>query len=137
MKKNGKQCGDCNRNTLLPYGYEFTCISCGFNLIKRKQELSKIQRKKIGYINRLKYAEQNIFCICVDVYRIYEGNNYNEKYEVLSKLKNKKLKIIKIIIGKYQDMLEKPDIEQDHYSRTATGIYKIGRDSLRLMKWLA
>ena len=44
--KNGKHCGHCNRNTLLPYKYEFTCISCGFNIIKRKHELTKIQRKK-------------------------------------------------------------------------------------------
>ena len=34
-------------------------------------------------------------------------------------------------------MLEKPDFEQDYYSRTATGIYKIGHDSIKLMKWLA
>ena len=38
--------GNCNRNTLLPYEYESTCISCGFNLIK-KHELTKIQRKKL------------------------------------------------------------------------------------------
>ena len=31
-------------------------------------------------------------------------------------------------------MSENPDFEQDHYSRTATGIYKIGHDSIRLMK---
>ena len=36
----------CVRNTLLLYEYEFTCISCGYNVIKRKHELSKIQRKK-------------------------------------------------------------------------------------------
>ena len=34
---------------LLPYEYEFTCISCGFNVIKRKHELSKIQRKNKLY----------------------------------------------------------------------------------------
>ena len=32
-------------------------------------------------------------------------------------------------------MLENPDFEQDHWSRTAEGIYKIGHDSIRLMKW--
>ena len=47
MKKYGKKCGHCNRNKLIPYEYERTCISCGFNLIKRKHELTKIQRKKI------------------------------------------------------------------------------------------
>ena len=34
-------------------------------------------------------------------------------------------------------MLENPDFEQDYWSRTAEGIYKTGRDSTRLMKWLA
>ena len=34
-------------------------------------------------------------------------------------------------------MLDNPDFEQDFYSRTATGIYKFGHDSVRLMKWLA
>ena len=47
-------CGHCNRNTLLAYEYEFTCISCGFNVIKRKHELFKIQLKKINFVNRLK-----------------------------------------------------------------------------------
>ena len=32
LQKYGKKCGHCNRNTLLPYEYEFTCISCGFNV---------------------------------------------------------------------------------------------------------
>ena len=78
---------------LLPYEYEWTCFSCGFNINKNKHELSKIQRKKINFINRLKYAEQKIFCICIDVYKIYEGGDYDEIYKVLSTLKNKKLKI--------------------------------------------
>ena len=46
IQKYGKHCGHCNRNTLLPYEYENNCIVCGFNLIKRKHELTKIQRKK-------------------------------------------------------------------------------------------
>ena len=46
FKKYAKHCGHCNRNTLLPFEYEWTCFSCGNNVIKRKQELSQIQRKK-------------------------------------------------------------------------------------------
>ena len=46
IQKYAKRCGHCNRNTLLPYEYEFTCFSCGYIVIKRKHELSKIQRKK-------------------------------------------------------------------------------------------
>ena len=89
FEKYAKQCGHCLRNTLLPYEYEFSCISCGYNVIKRKHELTKSQRKKS--INGLKYAEHKIFCICIEVYKIYEGDDYNKKYELLSTLKNKKI----------------------------------------------
>ena len=87
FEKYAKHCGPCKGNTLLPYEYEWTCISCGFNLIKRKHELSKIQRNKIIFINRLKFAEIQIFSICVDVYKIYDGDDYDEIYEVLSSIK--------------------------------------------------
>ena len=46
VQKCSKRCRHCNRNTLLPYEYEWTCISCGYNVNKRKHEDSKIQRKK-------------------------------------------------------------------------------------------
>ena len=122
----GKHCGHCRRNMLLPYEYEWTCFSCGFNVNKRKHELSKIQRKKINFINRLKYAEVKIFSICVDLYKIYEGDNYDEIYKILSTLKNKKLKINNTLIEIYKDMLKYPNFEQNKYSLTSTGIYKIG-----------
>ena len=103
---------------------------------KRKHELSKIQRKKINFIERLKYAGVKIFSICVVVYKIYEGDDFDERYKVLSILKNKKLKINNILIEKYKNMLENPDFEQDYWSRTAKGIYKIGHYSIRLLKWI-
>ena len=92
IEKYGKMCLHCNRNTLLPYEYEWTCFSCNYVVSKRKNELSKIQRKKINFINRLKYAEVKISSICVDLYKICEGDDYDKIYEVLSTLKNKKLK---------------------------------------------
>ena len=70
IKKNGLLCKHCNQDTLLPYEYEFTCFSCGYDVIKRNHELSKIQRKKINFINRTKYAEEMFFCFCIDVYKI-------------------------------------------------------------------
>ena len=88
IEKHGTLCKHCNRNTLLPYENEWSCFSCGYNVIKGKHEVAKIQRKK--FINRLKYAEQKIFCMCVDVYKIYEGNDYDKIYDVLTTLKNKK-----------------------------------------------
>ena len=136
IQKYGKHCGHCNRNTLLPYEYEFTCFSCGYNVNKRKNELSKIQRKKINFINRLKYAEQKIFCICIDLYKIYQGDDFYEIYKILLKLKNKKLKINNTLIEIYKDLLSDPNFEQNYWSRTSKGIYKIGHDSIRLMKWI-
>ena len=136
IQKYGKNCGHCNRNTLLPYEYEYTCFSCGYNVNKCRNELSKIQRKKINFINRLKYAEDKIFSIGVDLPKIYEGDDFNEIHKVLSTLKNKKLKINNTIIEINKDMLENPNFEKKYWSRTTTGIYKIGHDSIRLLKWI-
>ena len=44
--------------------------------------------EKKNLINRLKYAEHKIFCICVDVYKIYEGGDF-KKY-IRSFINNKK-----------------------------------------------
>ena len=33
-------------------------------------------------------------------------------------------------------MIENSDFEQNYWSRTSQGIYKIGHDSFRLMKWI-
>ena len=61
---------------------------------------------------------------------------YSLKPEVLSEFK-KKFKIINIIFEKCKNILENPNFEHNHYSRTAEGIYKIGHDPKSLMTWLA
>ena len=137
IEKYGKQCAHGNRNTLLPYKYEFTCIACGYNVIKRTHEFSKCHWNKINFNNGLKYTEQKIFCICNDVYKIYDGNDNDKIYEVLSTLKNKKFSINNILIEKFKVFLKNTSFEQDYYSRTAIAIYEIGHDFIRLMKWLA
>ena len=118
---------------LLPYEYEFSCISCGYIVIKWKNELNKIQRRKTNFINRLKYAEHKIFCICIDVYTIYEVDHFDRIFEVLSTLKYKNLKTNKILNENYKDMNDNPDFEQDYWSRTAIGIHEKGQDSIRLI----
>ena len=45
IQKCGKNCGHCNRKTLLPNEYEWTCFSCGYNVNKRKHALPKTQKK--------------------------------------------------------------------------------------------
>ena len=84
----------------------------------------------------MKYAEVKIFSICVDVYKTYDGDDSDKIYEVLTTLKNKKLKINNILFEKYKDILENPSFDQNHCSITSTGVYKIGHDSIRLMKWI-
>ena len=75
----------------------------------------KFNKKIISSINLLKYAELKIFCKCVDVYKLHEGDDKDKKYEFLSKLK--KIKFKKIPIEKYKDMNENTDFEQDYWSR--------------------
>ena len=44
----------------------------------------------------MKYAEHKLICICVDVYKINEDNNYDNIYEILS---TKKIKIKQYLDG--------------------------------------
>ena len=41
----GRKCMHCTRNTILPYQYEWTCFSCGYKVIKRKNELTNSTKK--------------------------------------------------------------------------------------------
>ena len=43
-------------------------------------------------------------------------------YEILSTIKNRKMKINNILIEKQKHLIEKPDFERNYYSRTAEGI---------------
>ena len=36
IHKHAKRCGHCLRNSLLPYEHEWTCVSCGYNVLKQK-----------------------------------------------------------------------------------------------------
>ena len=44
----------------------------------------EFKEKNLNFLNRLKYAEHKMFCICKDVYKIYHGNHHEKIYEVLS-----------------------------------------------------
>ena len=68
--------------------------------------------------------------------KIYERVDFDKIFEVLSTLKNRKLRVDNILFAKYIVMLENLNFGEDYRSRTAEGIYKIGHDSIRLMKWI-
>ena len=81
IQKYAKPCKHCSRSILLPYGYEFTCISCGYNVTKsKKMNLVNFRGKKY-FSNRLKHGEHKMFCIFIDLSRIFEGDdNYLSQY---------------------------------------------------------
>ena len=56
---------------------------------KENKNFLKLNEKKIIFIKRLKYAELKIFCICVDLLKIFEGNDYVKIFEVLSTLEKR------------------------------------------------
>ena len=134
FKNLPKKCEQCTRNTLLPIENQFTCIPCGYNVKKQQNNISKNSRiKKI--INGIKCSQSKKFCICIDVYKIYEDDDFNEIYEVLSSLKSGKLKFKNEKIEKYKNM--DPDFEQNYFSLTAQSLCRVGYDSIQLMKWMA
>ena len=56
IEKYVTQCMQYARKTSLPKEYDWRCVACGYNVIKRKSQLTKIQQKEISFANRLKYA---------------------------------------------------------------------------------
>ena len=80
--------------------------------------------------------ESNFFSICVDVYKIYEVNDFEKIYEVLSTLKYKKVKVNNTLIDIYKEMLLNHIFEQNKNSITSTGILKIAHNSFSIMKWI-
>ena len=76
------------------------------------------------------------FVFCIDVYKTYEGNDYDKIYEVLSTRKNKKIKINNILNEKNRDLLKNPDFEQNKNLLTSTSICKIAHDSIRILNWI-
>ena len=49
----------------------------------------------------------------------------------------KKLKTNNISIENYEKMMKVPDFEQNYYSRTAIGNFRIGHVIIRIVTWLA
>ena len=142
-----KQCMQWTGNTIIPHKYEFTFVACGHNVKKQKnwnynktaflfflRFLTK-QQPSINFFNRLKCAEKKTLCICVEIYKICEGEVLNEKSENLSKFKFEKWNLKNIIIEKFKKT--EPFSEQEFFLRTAKGVYRSGHDSIRLNKWTA
>ena len=131
---NLSMCMRCNRNALIEYVYEFTCLVCEFNVIKPKNQLTKVQRKKnINFKGRLAYATPKIIAICIEIDSIVETNDIDVLAAVLTYLKQKRLNIIEEILKKFDDM---PDHFETNPFAASEGIHKAGDYAIRMMKWL-
>ena len=49
IEKYAKKCGHCSRNNLLPYEYEWTCISSGYNVKNENLNFQKYNEKDKFY----------------------------------------------------------------------------------------
>ena len=125
------------KNACISYEKTFCLIKMNYclHIIKKSREITELQRKKIGFINRLKYAQHKILCIYIDLYKLYEVNDFIQFFDVLSRIRDRKLRIKIEVTEKNKNIDEK--FGQSHYYRTAIGIYKIGHNSSRLEKWIA
>ena len=126
-------CRRCNRNTLLEYEYEFTCLVCEFNVIKQKKQLTKFQRKNTNFKGRLTYATPKIIAICIEISSLVQSNYIDVLAAALTYLKQKKLNIIDEILKKFDDM---PDEFETNVFAATEGIHEAGDYALRMMKWL-
>ena len=93
--------------------------------------------KETFFINRLKIAEHEKLCFCIEVCKKCDHNSLDGIFEVLSGNKIRKLKTRDILIENCKNMCECLDFEQEYYSKTAKSIYKSGDDSVRLIEWMA
>ena len=99
IESYANRCLYCTRNTLLPYEYEWTCVACGYNVVRRNNELRESQRKTMNPMNRLKYAENKIICLCIDGSRAFDGGDIERSTVCLTRLKIRKLHIKKITLN--------------------------------------
>ena len=90
------------RNTLLPFEQEWTCIACGCNI--KKNELSKFSKKKVNFINWLKYAAKEMY-----MYRRIENKGKWWCWKIVwmfIKSKKKKLNDESELFDKYRKMVK-------------------------------
>ena len=86
----------------------------------------------MNFINRLKYSEKRIGSISIDVSKIYGGDDFNETFIVLSRLRNKIRKFKNVFVEKYIKMDD--GLEQNHFCRTTSCFYRNGLDLKRILK---
>ena len=59
----------CTRNTILPYECEWTCIASGYNVMKRKNELTKTQRRENRQYQSIELSCRKRLYVFVKIYK--------------------------------------------------------------------
>ena len=60
------------------------------DITKLNENTNSLELNEKKFIIGLKFAELKILCICIDVSKVYEGNEFDKIYEFLSTIKDKK-----------------------------------------------
>ena len=83
----------------------------------------------------MKHGEEKTKLFSNDVYKRNEGESFNESLNILSTLRKKKLKSQNELAERKRSMIK--EFEQNRDSRTASGIFRIGHDRIRISKYMA
>ena len=59
-------------------------------LERKKNEKMNLQKMKQRNIIRINYAQHKVFFICIDVYTLYEGEDFSENLKIYQDQKYKK-----------------------------------------------
>ena len=79
--------------TKIPYEDECKCISYEYNFLGRKVNLQK-NNEKIKQTLSNGYNFQKNWCICIELYKIYDGTGFFAISNVLTEVKCKESKTI-------------------------------------------
>ena len=84
-------CRRRNRTAVLKYEFDIACYVCELNVVKTKNQLTKVQRKKnINFKVGLPYAAPKIVDVCMEINSLVQTNNIDVLGAVLTYLKQKK-----------------------------------------------
>ena len=71
IENYAEHCRHCNRNTLLPYEYELTCFSCGYNVRKTEGRTIKNLKTKNNFYQSIEICRtQNFLHMCRCIYSL-------------------------------------------------------------------
>ena len=89
----------------------------------------------MNFVNRLKHAQHKTFCNCIHISNFFEGDDLENMVVCLTSVKNRKLYIKNVLIGKKQKLLKKFWLRTSFLFKTTKSVHQIELNSARSLKW--